>query len=86
MVLSSIVESINKISTLNEQIAIASNEQTTGLNQLGKAMNLLDLTVQDNAAAADNIASSANEMLSQSSNMNGTVVEINTLISGRKVA
>ncbi|UYL09231.1 methyl-accepting chemotaxis protein [Bdellovibrio sp. SKB1291214] len=61
-VLANIVNSIKKVSDLNNEIAAASSEQTTGIQQISKAMNQLDQSSQSNAASAEEIAATSGEI------------------------
>jgi len=81
-VLNNIVTSVKKVADLNHEISAASNEQSTGITQVGKAMNQLDQSTQTNAASAEEIAASAEEILQQSQMMQEKVVELNAVIVG----
>lgn len=81
-VLSNIVTSIKKVSDLNNEIAAASSEQTTGIQQISKAMNQLDQSSQSNAASSEEIASTAEEIASQSSQMQNLVGTLNKVVTG----
>lgn len=61
-VLTRIVSSVNKVVTLNKEIAQASNEQSQGISQISKAMNQLDQASQSNAASSEEIAATAGEI------------------------
>lgn len=82
MVLNNIVVSVKKVADLNHEISAASQEQSTGITQVGKAMNQLDQSTQMNAASAEEIAATAAEILQQSQSMQGKVVDLNTVILG----
>lgn len=81
-VLNNIVISVKKVADLNHEISAASNEQSTGITQVGKAMNQLDQSTQMNAASAEEIAASAEELLQQSQNMQEKVQDLNAVILG----
>lgn len=81
-VLNNIVTSIKKVSDLNNEIAAASSEQTTGIQQISKAMNQLDQSSQTNAASSEEIASTAEEIASQSAQMQNLVVNLNGYVTG----
>ncbi|MCK6598213.1 MAG: methyl-accepting chemotaxis protein [Bdellovibrionaceae bacterium] len=49
-----IVEDIKKVADLNKEISSASEEQSTGLNQITLAMNQLDTSNQKSASTSDN--------------------------------
>lgn len=82
MTLNNIVVSVKKVADLNHEISAASNEQSTGITQVGKAMNQLDQATQTNAASAEEISASAEEILQQSQAMQDKVQELNAMILG----
>jgi ABC-type transporter Mla subunit MlaD len=61
-VLNRIVSSVDKVLTLNREIAQASSEQSQGISQISKAMNHLDQASQSNAASSEEIAATAAEI------------------------
>lgn len=63
--LKEIVSSVKMVTDLNTEIASASNEQSTGIAQISKAMNQLDQATQSNAASAEEAAASSEVMLRQ---------------------
>src|SRR5690606_32187042 len=65
-VLNEIVNSIKKVSDLNHEIATASEEQSVGITQISRAMNQLDVVTQENAAASQDSATTAEELSAQS--------------------
>nr|BFD62893.1 hypothetical protein BdHM001_15740 [Bdellovibrio sp. HM001] len=81
-VLNTIVNSVKKVSDLNNEIAAASSEQTTGIQQISKAMNQLDQGSQANAASSEEIAASSEEISAQALQMQSMVVNLNEVIAG----
>ncbi|MFS4458939.1 methyl-accepting chemotaxis protein [Bdellovibrio sp. HCB2-146] len=81
-VLNNIVTSIKKVADLNNEISAASSEQTTGIQQINKAMNQLDQSSQSNAASSEEIASTAEEIASQSNQMQMMVGDLNAFVTG----
>lgn len=81
-VLSNIVTSVKKVSDLNNEISAASSEQTTGIQQISKAMNQLDQGSQANAASSEEVAASTEEIGSQAQQMKKMVSSLNTEIAG----
>lgn len=65
-VLNEIVDNAGTVAQLANEISTASQEQALGVAEINKAMNQLDQVTQQNAAAGEEAASSA-EMLSQQS-------------------
>jgi methyl-accepting chemotaxis protein len=82
-VLGDIVESIKKVADLNNEIATAGEEQTSGILQIGKAMNQIDQVTQKNAAASEEAAVAAEELASQSKMMQEQVRSLNVVINGK---
>jgi methyl-accepting chemotaxis protein len=60
--LEEIVPAINKTSDLVQEIAAASQEQTSGVNQVNIAMSQINQSTQRNAAASEELAATAEEM------------------------
>ncbi|MCX6131224.1 MAG: methyl-accepting chemotaxis protein [Proteobacteria bacterium] len=83
-VLQSILSSVKKVAELNNEIAGASKEQTSGLSQISKAMNEIDQATQRNAAASEEVAASSEEMNSQASNMQQLVMNLSLMVQGKE--
>lgn len=81
-VLTNIVSSIKKVADLNNEIAAASAEQTTGIQQIGKAMNQLDQSAQSNAASAEEIAATSGEISNLAITSQNLTVELNEAVLG----
>jgi len=63
--LNELVPSIEKTSTLVQEVSAASKEQAVGVQQINKAIAQLDTVTQRNAAAAEELASTAEELAAQ---------------------
>ncbi|HEX7688039.1 MAG TPA: methyl-accepting chemotaxis protein, partial [Burkholderiaceae bacterium] len=63
--LETIVPNIRKTSDLVQEIAAASEEQTSGVSQINVAMTQLSQTTQQNASSSEELAATAEEMSSQ---------------------
>lgn len=81
-VLAKIVHSVKKVADLNNEISAASAEQTTGIQQISKAMNQLDQGSQANAASSEEVAASAEEINTQALHMKRMVMNLNSIIVG----
>jgi len=68
-VLNTIVEQIKQTTELISGIAIASNEQAQGVNQVAIGLQQIDSVTQQNTAAAEESASAANEMSGMAANL-----------------
>jgi methyl-accepting chemotaxis protein len=64
------------------EIAQASGEQTQGIGQVNLAVNQMDKHVQAGAARAEEAASVAQELLAQSTALQGSVDELSRLVGG----
>lgn len=83
-VLIEIVSSIKKVADLNSEIATASEEQSNGIVQIGKALNQIDQVTQGNAASSEEAAASAEELSSQSQLLRSNVLKLNQVVDGAK--
>jgi methyl-accepting chemotaxis protein len=83
-VLEEIVSSVKKVSDINAEIATASEEQSNGIGQIGKAMNQLDQVTQVNAASSEEAAASAEELSAQALQLNQVVELLAVTIKGSK--
>lgn len=81
-VLKNIVNSVKKVSDLNNEIASASAEQSNGISQISKAMNELDQATQRNAASAEETAASSEEMSAQAIELQNLVGQLSSVIDG----
>ena len=63
--LDTIVPSIKKTADLVQEIAAASEEQSTGVGQINTAMNQLNQITQQNASASEELAATSEEMSGQ---------------------
>jgi len=68
-VLNTIVEQIKQTTDLIAEIAVASNEQAEGVNQVTLGLQQIDAVTQQNTATAEESASAANEMRSTALNL-----------------
>ena len=64
--LDELVPSIKKTAEMVQEVAAASVEQSSGVNQINKAMSQVDQVTQRNASAAEELSSTAEELASQS--------------------
>jgi len=63
--LDSIVPNIRKTSDLVQEITAASEEQSSGVNQINVAVGQLSQTTQQNASSSEELAATAEEMSGQ---------------------
>lgn len=82
--LGEIVPAISKTSELVQEITAASEEQSCGVGQINMAMSQLNQLTQQNASASEELAATAEEMSSQSENLQQLVGFFNIGNLGRK--
>jgi len=71
--LGAIVPSIKKTADLVQEIAAASQEQSSGLGQINTAMNQLSQLTQQNASASEELAATSEEMSGQAQQLQQTM-------------
>jgi methyl-accepting chemotaxis protein len=71
--LTEIVSSIKKVAQIVSDIAVASNEQATGIDQINTALTQMDEVTQQNSALVEENAATAKTLEQQSSAMNERV-------------
>lgn len=67
--LRTLVPSIQKTAELVGEVATASREQTAGVSQVNQAMNQVDKITQNNASAAEELSSTAEQMAHQAAEL-----------------
>ncbi len=73
--LSKIVEGVSQAASLVGDIAVASNEQATGIAQIDKGVEQVSQVIQTNAATAEESASASEELSSQADLLKGQVAK-----------
>jgi len=74
-VLNTIVEQVKQTTDIIAGIAIASNEQAQGVNQVTLGLQQIDAVTQQNTATAEESASAANEMSSMAAKLQKLVAQ-----------
>ena len=77
-----VAEVAAKVGSLVDEIAIASGEQTTGLDQVNKAISEIDRVTQQTAASSEEAASASEELSAQAEYMKKFVDDLGHLVSG----
>lgn len=75
-------EQATKVSDLLEEISIATNEQTLGIEQIHKAITQMESAQASNAQTADEAASASNTLQEQAINVKETVDSLIVLVEG----
>ncbi|HSN90855.1 MAG TPA: methyl-accepting chemotaxis protein [Anaeromyxobacteraceae bacterium] len=68
-----LVPTIRKTADLVQEVAAASQEQSSGVTQVSKAMGVVDQVTQRNASAAEELSSTAEELASQAEALQAVV-------------
>lgn len=84
--LTKIIQSIQKVSELNNEISGASQEQSQGISQLGMAMSDIDQATQTNAAVAEALSNNSQAMFHEAQELLHATKDLQTLLRGEKAA
>ncbi|QDK37060.1 methyl-accepting chemotaxis protein [Bdellovibrio sp. NC01] len=84
IVLEKIVKSVEKVVVLNKEIAVASEEQAEGVEQISKAICEIDQVTQSNAAQAEQSSAAADVLQQEAVVMKDAVTDLTTVIHGAK--
>lgn len=82
-VLENIVKSISQTTEINQSIADASREQSTGTREISSAMNSIDQTTQQNAALAASVQESSGHLSKQADNLKSVFGSLNEFLNGK---
>jgi methyl-accepting chemotaxis protein len=77
-----VAEVAAKVGSLVDEIAVASNEQTKGLDQVNTAIREIDRVTQQTAASSEEAASASEELSAQAEYMKKFVDDLDHLVSG----
>ncbi len=80
-VLKTIVESVSKVSSLNNEIAQGSREQANGIEQISKVINQFDSSMQINAGVAQKVAAGSEEISIEMGDVGSIVTELRKLVT-----
>jgi len=75
--LSELVPNIRRTAELVREISAASNEQSTGAAQVNKAIQDLDLVIQQNATSSFHMSSTAEKLAEQADSLHSAVSKFN---------
>ncbi|WP_432241093.1 methyl-accepting chemotaxis protein [Herbaspirillum robiniae] len=73
MTMSDVVDSVQRVTDIVGEIAEASREQSTGIEQVNQAITQMDEVTQQNAALVEQAAAAAQSLQSQAANLVGAV-------------
>lgn len=71
--LEELVPDIKKTAELIQEIAAASEEQSSGADQIAKGLTQIDVVVQQNAASAEDLATTVEELSSQATTLDDAI-------------
>lgn len=80
--LTKIIELIQKLDSLNNEIAVASQEQAQGISQLSQAMNEIDQVTQTNASVAENLSNNSEALAHEAVELRRSTQELDALLGG----
>jgi len=83
LVLEDIVKNVANVSTLANEIATASKEQSLGVQEINKAISQLDSATQQNSATSEQTATSARELANQADSLKHAVTDLIATVSGQ---
>lgn len=83
--LAGIVTNVKKVTSLIDEISIASTEQSEGINQVGTALQQMDQVTQQNAANAEETASASEEMSAQAQTLLEQVRVLSEQVGGEAI-
>ena len=84
--LDEITAKARQVDELIAEIAVASQEQSQGIDQVSRAVSDMDQVTQANAATAEETSAAANELSSQAAQLKGIISELTHMVSGNKTA
>jgi ABC-type transporter Mla subunit MlaD len=73
--LSEIVSSVKRVTDIIGEIAAASQEQSTGIDQVNRAVTQMDAVVQSNAAQTEELSSTAQALTAQARQLQSLVAK-----------
>ncbi len=80
--LASILESIEKVTSLVGEISAASKEQAQGIEQINVAVSRMDQVVQQNSANSEESASASQQLSAQARYMKSIVNKLDIMVTG----
>lgn len=80
--LDEILQNVNSVNEMVREIATASNEQSTGVQEVTRAMQQLDQTTHQNTMVAQESSSMASKLKAQADGLNSAVQELLGVVSG----
>jgi methyl-accepting chemotaxis protein len=82
--LDEILKNVIQVNEMVNEISLASNEQSIGVQEVTKAMQLLDQTTHKNTSVAQESSQMAKKLKEQAEGLNQGVIELKNLVAGSK--
>lgn len=83
--LQAIVSQVSEVNTMTGEIARAIGEQTQGLNEITKAVNLFNESTQKNASIANESFKVSEQLLDQSKVLSGVLAQLQSLVGNSSI-
>ena len=84
VVMDSILENIEKVKGMNDDIALAANEQSKGVREINRSITEINASVKDNADIADESSEQSKVLKEQSESLGAVINDFNLFIEGKK--
>ena len=84
--LKEIVASVKRVTDIIAEIAAASQEQSTGIDQVNKAVTQMDQVTQANAAQTEELSATAHSLATQAEELQAVVGRFKLALAGRGTA
>jgi methyl-accepting chemotaxis protein len=78
-----IMEKTKKVADMVNEIAMASKDQSEGINQITNAISQMDQVTQQNAASAERSSTASEQLASQAENLKEMVLRLQQIVSGK---
>ncbi len=85
-VLDEIFANVNSVNNMIMEISTASNEQTLSIQEIKKAMTEIDSASTENTRSSSQAREAAEHLETQVEDFKGLVIQLNTIVSGKKAA
>ena len=83
-ILENIASKMNEVNSMIREIAMATDEQSTGVNEISKAMMQLDQVTNRNSEASHNISEDSEKLKQQALSLELVLVELQALVWGSR--
>lgn len=84
--LDEIMRNVSSVNAMVREISTASQEQSTGIREITKAMSELDQVTQQNTASSNDASHTAKDLQLQAEQLNSYVIELVKLVNGDSTA